>query len=688
VGFRPAVEALEDRRLMASHFLQTNLVSDIPGFAANTDPQLINPWGLTASGKGPFWVSDNQNGLSTLYDGAGNKQGLTVNIPTATPTTFMHATPTGVVFNTDPIKTDFNVTDAGTTSKPFFLFDTLDGTIDGWNGADENAAVALQTPGAVYTGLAIDTSLSAGDTLLYAADWGKNTVEVYNGSFQQVDVGSFQDSAVPKGFRPFNVQDVNGTIVVTYAKFDSRSGADSGTGGYVAEFSRDGVLQMTIHSPVMNSPWGVAQAPAGFGDFGGDLLIGNFGNGTIDAFDASGNFKGPLTGANGQPISIENLWALRFGNGFNGGDANTLYFTAGITDAPDTIFGATDGLLGSLAPFPTLAKNSPILPNLSQGVTQTVSSVPDNGDGNPYGTAFVPNDIKPGGLLHPGDLLVANFNDSNGDQGTGSSIVRIGINGQKSVFYEANQPLGFSTALGVLKSGFVLVGEVPVVGGVAQPGQILILDSSGNPVGQITNGLNGPWDLAIHDQGTKAEIFVANVLDGTVVRIDLSIPIGGTPSVTSTTQIASGYAFRTDPNALVVGPTGLALDGNGTLYIASTGDNGIFAIPHALSRQSTAGIGTPIVQNDPNLHGPLGLVIAPNGDLIVANGDAQSPSTTGDNNELAEFSPDGTFVGKFQVDTGALGAAFGIAVQRLGGKLRFAAVDDNTNSVTIWTFQS
>jgi uncharacterized protein (TIGR03118 family) len=345
------LEALEARHLLTAGFVQTNLVSNIPGLAAFTDSQLINPWGLIAGSSTPFWVSDNQNGLSTLYNGLGVKDGLVVSIPRASTSSFSHPPPTGTVFNTDPNTADFNVTDAGTTSPSIFLFDTLDGTIDGWNGANANAVVAVQTAGAIYTGLAIDTSATAGNTLLYAADWGRGTVDVFSGSFHQIDQTAFQDPAVPAGFRPFNVQDVNGTIVVTYAQYDATTGADTGTGGFAAEFSRDGVLHATFTGAGhFNSPWGVALAPPGFGNLGGDILIGNFGDGHINAFDSRGNFVTTLTDAGGQPITIGNLWALQFGNGNAAGSTNTLFFTAGLTDAPQTIFGATDGLLGSLQP--------------------------------------------------------------------------------------------------------------------------------------------------------------------------------------------------------------------------------------------------------------------------------------------------------------------------------------------------
>jgi uncharacterized protein (TIGR03118 family) len=327
---RPGVESLENRCLLSSNFLQTNLVSDIAGVAATTDPQLINPWGLTASSSSPFWVSDNQTGFSTLYNSQGTKPGLVVSIPSASNSPFNHATPTGTVFNTDTNPSDFNVTDSGTTRAAIFLFDTLDGTIDGWNGASTNAVIAVQNPGAIYTGLAIDTSATAGNTLLYAADWGKGTVDVFNGSFQQIDQTAFQDKDIPSSFRPFNVQDIGGNIYVTYAQFDPTTGADSGTGGFVAQFSRDGQLEMTIKNHGhLNSPWGVAMAPAGFGDLGGDLLVGNFGDGRINAFDSHGHFVTQLRDGSGKPIAIENLWALRFGNGGLAGNANTLFFTAG-----------------------------------------------------------------------------------------------------------------------------------------------------------------------------------------------------------------------------------------------------------------------------------------------------------------------------------------------------------------------
>jgi DNA-binding beta-propeller fold protein YncE len=335
---------------------------------------------------------------------------------------------------------------------------------------------------------------------------------------------------------------------------------------------------------------------------------------------------------------------------------------------------------------------TPIVPQLNQVHAQSVSTVPaSNGDLNPYGVAFVPADFH-GGLLKPGDILVSNFNDSANVQGTGSTIVKITPTGQQSVFFQGPQGLGLTTALGVLPQGFVLVGSAPAttVNGTntVGDGALLILDSNGHEVGQISDPklLQGPWDLTIHNISPGfSQVFVSNVLSGTVTRIDLAIPPGGTPQVLSKTQIASGFAHRTDPNALVVGPTGLAYDARtGTLYVASTGDNAIYAIPFAGITPIDEGKGR-LVSNDPqHLHGPLGLTLAPNGDLIAANGDAvnQDPQQL---NELVELTPQGKFVSEFQIDNGAAGAAFGLALQVHDDHLRLAAVDDNTNSLLVWT---
>jgi uncharacterized protein (TIGR03118 family) len=689
----------------APEFVQSNLVSDVAGMAATQDKLLVNPWGVSFGAGSPFWVANNGTGTSTLYNGAGVPQPpgtnppltpLQVTIPNASGTTTPHGTPTGTVNNpltvSDPSAFNVSATVNGVTKTgaAVFLFATLDGAIEGWApGVNRTQAeIATTVPGASFTGLTIGTD-AAGDTLLYAADNAHGTIDVFNTNFKLVTTlkGNFTDPNLPAGADPFNIQNIAGKLYVEYQVTGNPK-----VHGAVDVFTTDGTPvpnQLIVGGP-LNSPWGVTLAPAGFGQFSNDLLVGNFGDGHINAFDPnSGKFLGTLTLANGQPFEEDHLWALTFGNGVTN-NPTTLYFTAGIN-------GQKDGLFGSIQAVTTAAKNAPLLPTLKTAAEQTVSTVPptgtatpSNGDMNPYGAAFVPRGFEGQGELKAGDLLVSNFNNSSNVQGTGSTIIRITPDGQHTVFFQGSSQLGLTTALGVLKSGFVIVGSVPTdANGVAQQGELLILDANGKVVSTLSDSalLDGPWDLVINDQGDFAQVFVSNVLSGTITRIDLSIPDGGTPMVESETQIASGYMHRTDPNALVVGPTGLAYDvKTDTLYVASTADNAIYAISDAGDTQRDHGKGK-LIFNDPNvLHGPLGMVLAPNGDLIIANGDAVKADPNHPN-ELVEITTSGKFVSQFQLDSGNPGAAFGLAVTSDNGVTRFAAVDDNTNTVHIWTVQ-
>src|SRR5665213_1911226 len=234
-----------------------------------------------------------------------------------------------------------------------------------------------------------------------------------------------------------------------------------------------------------------------------------------------------------------------------------------------------------------------ILAQLPTSPERIVSTVPLNGDVNPYGVAFVPEGFRGGGPLEPGDILVSNFNNSQNLQGTGTTIVKINPGGRVSVFFQGAQGLGLTTALGVLRAGFVLVGNVPTTDGTSatvQQGSLLVIDRHGHLVKTLasSSSLDGPWDLAVNDQGDTAQIFVSNVLSGTVTRLDVFIN-DRTFNVSGVTQIAHGYTHRTDPAALVIGPTGLAFDrAHDLLYVASTGDNGIFAIANAVGTSTDA----------------------------------------------------------------------------------------------------
>jgi DNA-binding beta-propeller fold protein YncE len=274
-------------------------------------------------------------------------------------------------------------------------------------------------------------------------------------------------------------------------------------------------------------------------------------------------------------------------------------------------------------------------------------------------------------------------------QGTGTTIVDVSPNGTVTTFFQGGTGLGLTTALAVLKGGFVIVGNVPTTDGTfgtIQQGSILVLDKSGNVVANFANRalLNGPWDLTVHDHGDRATVFVSNVLSGTVSRFEVLVrPFSAHPiQLTSAVQIASGYPHRGDPAALVVGPGGLAYDPvHDLLYVASQVDNSIYVISKA-SRTTDHGRGALLVHDTTHLHGPMGLILAPNGNLIVANSDAvnadpEQPS------ELVEYTARGQFVAQFSVDP-QNGAAFGLAISPFLNYPVLASVDDVTGSLKIY----
>jgi uncharacterized protein (TIGR03118 family) len=318
---------------VTNNFVQTNLVSDTPGVANNTDPNLVNPWGVALSSSSPFWVSDNATGLATLYNSDGVRQALIVTIPGLGG---QPGEPTGVIFNGT---TNFN--------SDLFIFAGENGTIAGWRGALGTTAETLFTSsdGAVYKGIA--TATIPQGTYLYAADFHNNQINVLPGSGAPALTGQFQDPNLPAGYAPFNIANIGGNLYVTYALQDGAKMDDvAGAGhGIVDVYDLNGnFVQRLITGGSLDSPWGLALAPTGFGSFASDLLVGNFGDGTINAFNpGTGAFLGQLDDASGNPIVNPGLWALTFGNGGNGGIASDLYFTAGSA-------AENHGLLGSLAP--------------------------------------------------------------------------------------------------------------------------------------------------------------------------------------------------------------------------------------------------------------------------------------------------------------------------------------------------
>jgi hypothetical protein len=348
-----------------------------------------------------------------------------------------------------------------------------------------------------------------------------------------------------------------------------------------------------------------------------------------------------------------------------------------------SLMAAAVVLLWAGRPGLALAKPKPFIP--AQGSTS-----PENGDLNPYGLARVPEGF-PKGTLQAGQLLVSNFNNSAAKgnvQGEGSTIVTIDPNtGQQvGVFYPGEgSPIGFTNALGVVKKGFVSAGSVSTAsaGAPAENGGLLVIDSSGHLVTTITTGTNGPWGLAIRDRGDTALLFISNVLDSTVTRLEVSFQHHGFETVGAPTTIASQYAFGPDSAGLVVGPAGLAYDSKkDTLYVASEDDNEIFAIADASSVNSSAGKGTLIYSDDTHLHGPLGLMIAPNGNLVTANADPAAHVDPNQPSEIVEFTTGGTFVRQFSIDPNT-GSAFAILNTSSGAVDQFAYVDDFSSTLNI-----
>ena len=357
-----------------SAYRQTNFISDIPGLAFVQDPLLINPWGIAFRGTTPFWVSNNGTSSASLFRGDVSGSPLVLN-PGLNLVTVPGGLPTGVVGNAT---TDFAVTPCSVASCPAaFIFSSITGNIVGWNpSAGPNATtgvIAASHPGHVYTGLAIGNN--SGGNRLYAADFANGAIDVYDGTFAlTTTTGGFADATIPttpgNTYHPFNIQNIvdnipsagNSHLYVMYAKVGSDGKDEEGVGnGFVRRFNTDGMRDLTfgINNGPLNSPWGIAIAPPTFGIFGSALLIGNFGEGnpSIHAFNpTTGAFFGTIQNENGDGIEIDELWALQFGNGVNGGDPGTLYFTAGIGEEEHGLFGSlkpTTATATSLIQFAT-----------------------------------------------------------------------------------------------------------------------------------------------------------------------------------------------------------------------------------------------------------------------------------------------------------------------------------------------
>jgi uncharacterized protein (TIGR03118 family) len=359
----PALEGLEQRWLLNAGpgFVATNLVSDIPGLAPHTDPAVVNPWGFTESPRGDFLLSDNGTGTAALFAADGTPLGAPIVIPPpagSPPGTT--AAPTGQVANATP---GFVISEGGRSAPAANLFSTEDGTIAGFNSAVDPSKAIIgadqSASGAVYKGLAMGSA--GGANYLYATDFHNGTVDVFDTNFalHTFSANQFTDPNPPAGFAPFGVKNINGTLFVTYAKQDDDRHDDvAGPGnGFIDEFDTSGQFLTRFASgtaaggtlTALNSPFGMAVAPAGFGNFGGDLLVGNFGDSHVSAFDLkTGRFRGQLQDTDGQPLVLnggvpgpdtKGLWGIAFGNGQGGAGRRTLFFASGPNDESDGVFG-------------------------------------------------------------------------------------------------------------------------------------------------------------------------------------------------------------------------------------------------------------------------------------------------------------------------------------------------------------
>jgi uncharacterized protein (TIGR03118 family) len=320
------------RAAEGNSFTVVRLVSDQPGVAANTDPNLVNAWGLTSGPTTPWWVSDNGTDKSTLYRGSdGQPQALVVDVASA---------PTGTVFNST---NGFALPSGGNA---LFLFDTEEGKVLGWNRAQGTTAVVVANlnDDAVYKGLAIADTASG--PRLYATDFHNGHVDVFDGSFNLVPNSGFADPSIPHGYGPFGIQTIGNRVFVTYAKQDADAHDDvAGQGlGFVDVYDTAGnLLGRVAQHGQLNSPWGLVTAPSTFGRFAGDLLVGNFGDGQINAYAELGNghfeHRGELRDSHGGTLTIDGLWALQVAQGGNNGTPGTLFFTAGPDGEQHGLFG-------------------------------------------------------------------------------------------------------------------------------------------------------------------------------------------------------------------------------------------------------------------------------------------------------------------------------------------------------------
>jgi uncharacterized protein (TIGR03118 family) len=567
-----AALSLSAQTSVPNTFLVHNLVADQAGMADVTDPNLVNPWGNGFSATSPFWTGNQGSGTSTLYNGYGVKTALTVAIPPAgnAITAAGFSGPTGVIFNSAASNTSAFVVNGGPAS---FIFCTLDGLIDGWYSKQTNTAVAgtiYTSPEAVYTGCTLGGSTAA--PFVLATNFFTNTIDVINASGALVPnaTGFWVDPAIPAGFAVYNIAPLNGNFYVTYWAKSSAGKPVPGAGsGYVAVFSPTGALIGTLipggAGSKLNLPWGLAIAPATFGPFGGDLLVGNFGDGTINAYNLStGAYVGTLNGPAGTPLALGGLWAINFGGGSATQDKGTLYFLAG-TGAPSATSGEpTHGVLGSIQAVPsftaTTVENAasflsgPITANewitiTGSGLSATTSapaatgtqlatsangvSVTVNGEaaplsfiGNQQINLLVPADIQTGTTPN---IVVTN-------NGLASAPVAVTTQPMAPAFFiiGTNATTGAHYVAATHANG-TLIGPPTITGATpAEPGEVIVMYGTGFGAGSsaipngkvITSAITLPVNPLISIDGLAASVQFAGITEAGLYQFNVVVPLG------------------------------------------------------------------------------------------------------------------------------------------------------------------
>jgi uncharacterized protein (TIGR03118 family) len=578
-----------------NNYLVHNLVSDLANTADHQDPNLVNPWGL-GFGPTPFWVGNNGKGTATLYDGIGAVIPLVVAIPqagdagTAGPVT-------GVMFNA--FASNSSAFDVQAGMPALFIFCSEDGVISGWNEVVSGPKASIlfdnSKSGAIYTGCAVGGTAAA--PYLFAANFHAGTVDVYDGNldlnpapYSQSGLpepysgsSSFSNPAIPAGFAPFNVQNIDGTLFVTYAEQDAKKYASVGGpgNGYVAMFNLDGSLIANLVSQgALNSPWGMAIAPANFGPFAGALLVGNFTDGKINAYNAtSGAWLGTLNDATGNPIAIPGLWSLDFGGGAQGEDPGTLYITAGIGGGPNNDPVQSHGLLASIQAAPSFAATGiqngasfiagPIAPN-------TWVSIRGNGLSATTGTwqvtgSTLPTEVSGVGVTLNGTAVPVSFVSNTqvnflvpSNVPTGPAQIQTTNNGLTSAAVTVNvEPLApaFFTIGTNATSGNIyiaaehangtLIGPAATITGAtpAEPGETIVLFATGFGPTTASSGVLAVTPTIAID-GIAAAVTLAGLVGPGLYQLNVVVPSTVTLGQDVLAVGLSGD-FETQPNAFL-----------------------------------------------------------------------------------------------------------------------------------------